>query len=98
MPAAWAIFGSRKQTKAERSPAVPVATARATVQDMPVSLTELGVAQAWRGVLIKSQVNRRLLDVPVRKGADVRKGQLLAQIDPSQYQSLMLQAQRRAEA
>ncbi len=91
--AAWAIFGSRKQTKAARSPAVPVATARATLQDMPVSLTELGAAQAWRGVLIKSQVNGRLLDVPVREGAEVRKGQLLAQIDPSQYQSLVLQAQ-----
>ena len=91
--AAWAIFGSRKQTKEARSPAVPVATARATVQDMPVSLTELGAAQAWRGVLIKSQVNGRLLDVPVREGAEVRKGQLLAQIDRSQYQSLVLQAQ-----
>ena len=72
---------------------VPVATARATLQDLPISITELGAAQAWRGVLIKSQVNGRLLDVPVTEGAYVRKGQLLAQIDPSQYQSLVLQAE-----
>ena len=91
--AAWAIFGPKKQAKAQRTPAVPVATARATVQDMPVTLSELGAAQAWRSVLIKSQVNGRLLDVPVREGAEVHKGQLLAQIDPSQYQSLVLQAQ-----
>ena len=47
-------------------------------------------AQAWRSVLIKSQVNGRLLDVPVREGAEVHEGQLLAQIDPSQHQRLVL--------
>jgi len=91
--AAWAIFGSKKKAKVERSPAVPVATARASVRDMPVSITELGAAQAWSSVLIKSQVNGRLLDVPVREVSFVRKGQLLAQIDPSQYESQVLQAQ-----
>ena len=91
--AAWALFGPKKKAKAERSPVVPVATARATLQDLPISITELGAAQAWRGVLIKSQVNGRLLDVPVGEGAFVRKGQLLAEIDPSQYQSLVLQAE-----
>jgi RND family efflux transporter MFP subunit len=91
--AAWAIFGSRKKAKVERSPVVPVATARASLQDLPLSITELGAAQAWRAVLIKSQVNGKLLDVPVREGADVRKGQVLALIDPAQYQSAVLQAE-----
>ena len=91
--AAWALFGPKKKAKVERSPVVPVATARATLEDLPISITELGAAQAWRGVLIKSQVNGRLLDVPVSEGAFVRKGQLLAQIDPSQYKSLEMQAE-----
>ena len=91
--AAWAILGPKKKAKAEHSPVVPVATARATVQDMPLTLTELGAAQAWAGVTIKSQVNGRLLAVPVAEGAFVRKGQVLAQIDPAQYQSLLLQAE-----
>ena len=93
MLAAWAIFGSKKKVKADRSPAVPVATARAAVQDMPLSITELGAAQAWSSVLIKSQVNGRLLTVPVQEGSFVRKGQVLAQIEPSQYESAVLQAE-----
>ena len=91
--AAWAIFGSKKQAKTNRTPPVPVATARATVQDAPISLTELGAAQAWRAVLVKSQVNGKLLDVPVREGSDVRRGQLLAQIDPAPFQAVLMQAQ-----
>jgi multidrug efflux system membrane fusion protein len=91
--AAWAILGPKKKAKAERAPVVPVATARATVQDMPLTISEIGAAQAWASVTIKSQVNGKLLAVPVREGSDVRKGQVLAQIDPSQYESAVLQAQ-----
>jgi multidrug efflux system membrane fusion protein len=91
--AAWAIFGSRKKAKVERSPVVPVATARAVLQDLPVSITELGAAQAWRSVLIKAQVNGKLLSVPVQEGSSVRAGQLLAQIDPAPFQAQLLQAQ-----
>ena len=91
--AAWAIFGSKKQAKTNRTPPAPVETARATVQDAPISLTELGAAQPWRAVLIKSQVNGKLLDVPVREGSDVRRGQLLAQIDPAPFQAVLMQAQ-----
>ncbi len=91
--AAWAIFGSKKKVKAERPAVVPVATARATLQDLPVSITELGAAQAWRAVLIKAQVNGKLLSVPVQEGSNVRAGQLLAQIDPAPFQAVLLQAQ-----
>jgi multidrug efflux system membrane fusion protein len=91
--AAWAILGPKKKAKAERSPAVPVATARVAIQDMPLTISELGAAQAWSAVTIKSQVNGKLLAVPVREGTDVRKGQLLAQIDPAQYESAVLQAE-----
>ena len=91
--AVWAIFGSKKKAKTERTPDVPVATARATVQDMPLSISELGAAQAWSGVTIKSQVNGRLIAVPVQEGSFVRKGQLLAPIEPAQYESQVLQAE-----
>jgi multidrug efflux system membrane fusion protein len=91
--AAWAIFGPKKKARAERTPAVPVATARVTVQDLPLTISELGAAQAWSAVTIKSQVNGRLLAVPVSEGAFVRKGQVLAEIDPSQYESQLLQAE-----
>jgi multidrug efflux system membrane fusion protein len=91
--AAVAIFGPKKQAKAARLPVVPVSTASASVQDMPISITELGAAQAWRAVTIKTQVNGKLLSVPVGEGVDVRAGQLLAQIDPAPYQAALLQAE-----
>jgi multidrug efflux system membrane fusion protein len=92
--AAWAIFGPKKQAHAERTAAaVPVSTARAAFQDLPIAISEIGAAQAWRSVLIKSQVNGKLLTVPVQEGSDVRAGQLLAQIDPAPYQAALLQAE-----
>jgi multidrug efflux system membrane fusion protein len=52
-------------------------------------------------VTIRAQVNGRLLSVPVQEGAQVKKGQLLAEIDPAPYKAALLQAQgaqRRDEA
>jgi multidrug efflux system membrane fusion protein len=72
---------------------VPVSTARAAFQDLPISISEIGAAQAWRSVTIKSQVNGKLLTVPVQEGSDVHAGQVLAQIDPAPYQAVLLQAE-----
>ena len=61
----------------------------------------LGAAQAWQGVIIRAQVNGRLLNVPVAEGAEVKKGQLLAEIDPAPYKAVLMQAegaQKRDEA
>lgn len=90
--AAWAILG-RKPPKARTTPPVPVSVARATLQDVPVSITALGAAQSWRGVTVRTQVNGKLLDVFFREGSDVRAGQVLAQIDPAPYRAALLQAQ-----
>ena len=90
--AAWAILG-KKPHKTQKTPAVPVSVAKAVVQDVPVSITELGAAQSWRSVTVRTQVNGKLLDVFFREGSDVRAGQVLAQIDPAPYRALLLQAQ-----
>ena len=91
--AAWAIFGAKKHPKTQKSAPVPVSTARAVVRDTPVSITELGAAQAWSSVVVKTQVNGKLLVVAFTEGSDVRAGQMLAQIDPAQYRAALLQAQ-----
>ena len=90
---AWAIFGAKKPAKPQKSAPVPVSTARAVIRDAPVSITQLGAAQAWRSVVVKTQVNGKLLTVAFREGSDVRAGQLLAQIDPAPYRAVLLQAQ-----
>lgn len=98
---AWLVWGNKKQARPNASPTVAVTTTKATSRDFPVVVTALGAAQAWQGVTIRAQVNGRLLSVPVQEGSKVKKGQLLAEIDPAPYKAALLQAQgaeRRDEA
>ncbi|WEK00023.1 MAG: efflux RND transporter periplasmic adaptor subunit [Candidatus Sphingomonas phytovorans] len=69
-----------------------MSVAVATVRDVPVSLTALGAAQAWKSALVRTQVNGKLLSASFVEGTDVQAGQLLAQIDPGPYQAALLQA------
>jgi multidrug efflux system membrane fusion protein len=88
----WVVF-HKKPAKPQRPPAVVVTVARATVQDVPVSITAIGAAQAWRSDIILAQVSGKLLSVPFREGADVKAGELLAQVDPAPYRAVLMQAQ-----
>jgi multidrug efflux system membrane fusion protein len=98
---AWLVYGNKKPARTNAAPVVAVTTTKAAVRDFPVVVTALGAAQAWQGVTIRAQVNGRLLTVPVAEGAQVKKGQLLAEIDPAPYRAALMQAQgaeRRDEA
>jgi multidrug efflux system membrane fusion protein len=90
---AWLTLGGKKTTKAPPQPVVAVTTAKASVRDFPVVVTALGSAQAWQGVLIRAQVNGRLLSIPVAEGSEVKAGQVVAEIDPSFYRTTLMQAQ-----
>ncbi len=97
---AWVIFHHKPAAK-PAPPPVPVSLAKAQVQDIPLSITALGAAQAWRSDTIFSQVSGKLLSVNFVEGADVRAGQLLAQVDPAPFRAALEQAQgalRRDEA
>ncbi|HWJ68768.1 MAG TPA: efflux RND transporter periplasmic adaptor subunit [Sphingobium sp.] len=89
---AWAIFHPKAPPPAAPPP-VPVAVATARAQDVPVTITALGAAQAWNSVLVRTQVGGKLLSVPFVEGTDVQAGQLLARIDPAPYAAALLQAQ-----
>ncbi|MEO7169979.1 MAG: efflux RND transporter periplasmic adaptor subunit [Sphingomonas sp.] len=88
---AWAILHKKPAGPPKVHP-VPVSVAVATVRDVPVSLTALGAAQAWKSALVRTQVNGKLLSASFVEGTDVQAGQLLAQIDPGPYQAALLQA------
>jgi len=97
----WLVYGNKKQSRSNPSPAIAVTTTQASLRDFPIVVTALGAAQAWQGVTIHAQVNGRLLSVPVKEGSEVKKGQLLAEIDPAPYKAVLLQtqgAERRDEA
>jgi multidrug efflux system membrane fusion protein len=98
---AWKIHGNlsgpassrqgRRSGSGDR--AVPVTTAQVQQKTMPIYLTALGTVTAYYSVTIKTRVDGQLTAVNVREGQHVRKGQLLAQIDPSPYAAALAQAQ-----
>ncbi|HKU22726.1 MAG TPA: MdtA/MuxA family multidrug efflux RND transporter periplasmic adaptor subunit [Terriglobales bacterium] len=72
---------------------VPVSVATVERRDLPVYLTGLGSVTAFNTVAVKSRVDGQLVQVAFREGQEVRKGDLLAVIDPRPYQVALDQAQ-----
>ena len=71
---------------------VPVTTAAAVRQDLPVYLTGIGNVQALNSVLVRSRVDGTLDSVNFTEGHEVKKGDLLAIVDPRPYQAALDQA------
>ena len=79
--------------RANTAQAVPVSVSTAERRDMPYYLTGLGSVSAFYTVNIKSRVDGELVQVNFKEGQFVRKGDLLAVIDPRPYQVALDQAQ-----
>src|SRR3984957_6050409 len=79
------------EVKAAAAP-IPVTVAIATRQDLPIYLSGLGVVQASFTVRNPSQVDGKLEQVLFTEGEHVRKGDVLAKIDPRLYQAAFDQA------
>lgn len=73
-------------------PSVPVSIAVATRQNVSVHLTGLGVVQASLTVGIRPQVDGILQDVLFTEGQDVKRGDVLAMIDPRLFKAALDQA------
>ena len=74
------------QVKHAATPPQPVAVTAVGRGDVPVILTELGTVTPLATVTVQSQVSGYMLQVNFAEGQDVKKGQLLALIDPRPYQ------------
>src|SRR5207244_3979816 len=79
--------------RANAPQSVPVTVSLAQQQDLPIYLTGLGSATAFYTVGVKSRVDGQLIDVKFHEGEFVKKGDLLAVIDPRPYQVQLDQAQ-----
>jgi multidrug efflux system membrane fusion protein len=71
---------------------VPVDTATAMRQDVPVTLTGLGTVQALNTVTVTARVDGQIQKIAFNEGQDVKTGDLLAQIDPRPFQAALDQA------
>ncbi len=73
--------------------AVPVTEAVVKKQDVPIYLNGLGAVQAFNTVTVKARVDGQLDRLGYTEGQDVKKGDLIAQIDPRPFQAQLAQAQ-----
>ncbi len=71
---------------------VPVSVAVAGRQDVPVYVTGLGTVQASFTIAIHSQVDGIMREVLFTEGQHVKKGDVLAQIEPRPFQAVLDQA------
>lgn len=90
-----ALYSRRDQARAPAAiPTSPVPVIAATVQqhDFPIVLTGLGTVTALNTATIRSQITGLLINVDFQEGQFVKKGDLLAKIDPRTYQAQLDQA------
>jgi membrane fusion protein, multidrug efflux system len=73
--------------------AVPVVTARAARQDVPIYMSGIGAIKALNTISITPQVNGAITQVAFTEGQMVKRGDLLVQIDPRPYQNALDQTQ-----
>ena len=72
---------------------VPVVTAQVQQHDEPIVLRGIGTVEALNTASIQSQVTGVLEEVDFTEGQAVKKGDILAKIDPSLYEAALAQAQ-----
>ncbi len=82
-------------SKGKRPPeaAVGVVTVLAKAQDVPIFRSGIGTVAPNYSVTVKARVDGQLDKVGFTEGQDVKKGQMLAQLDPRTLQAQLLQAQ-----
>ena len=76
-----------------RSAASTVGIAAATTADVPVMLDAIGTVVPAGLVTVRPQVSGVISEIYFTEGQMVRKGQVLAQIDPRPFQAALTQAQ-----
>jgi membrane fusion protein, multidrug efflux system len=72
---------------------IPVIVAPASRRDVPIYLEGLGNVAAFQSVTVRTQVDGRLVSVQFQEGQLVKRGQVLAQIDPRPFDAQLHQAE-----
>lgn len=90
--AAWHFTRPAPQT-AQPATLVPVSVATSQQENLPVYLTAIGNVRALNSIDIHPQVGGVLLDVSVKEGDMVLKGQVLAVVDPRPFKAALDKAQ-----
>ncbi|MBS0204497.1 MAG: MdtA/MuxA family multidrug efflux RND transporter periplasmic adaptor subunit [Planctomycetes bacterium] len=87
------ILGKSKPPVPKKNRVVPVSTAIVRQRDMPQYLNGLGTVTAFRTVTIRSRVEGEVRKIAFTEGQMVNEGDLLAEIDPRQFEVQLAQAE-----
>src|SRR3954447_22018963 len=84
----------QRQAAGRARPDLPGAVLAATprIQDVPVYLDAVGAVRALNTVTVRSQVDGKLIAVNFTEGQDVKKGDVLGEIDPVLFKAQYDQA------
>src|SRR5579864_8523908 len=85
---------SKRNVQAASAPPAPLVTVvKATSQDVPNYLDEIGRNAAFESVTVTPQVGGRIVERHFQDGENLKKGQLLFVIDPRPYKAQLDSAQ-----
>jgi len=85
--------GTTPATPSAAAPAaVPVVAGTVKSGEVPIYLSGIGNVAAYNTVVIRSQIQGQLTQIPFTEGQTVHPGDLLGQIDPRPYQAQLDQA------
>ena len=91
---AWTSLQQKQAAKNGTRPDLPVPVLAATprIEDVPVYIDGVGAVRALNTVTVRAQVDGKLIAVNFTEGQDVRKGDVLGEIDPVIYKAQYDQA------
>ena len=95
------LAGGCRQQKAEGSskaaagmaPVVPVSTASVVQETVPIEIHAVGRVEPSAVIQVRSLISGQIMRVAFAEGGDVKKDELLFEIDPRPYQEALRQAQ-----
>jgi multidrug efflux system membrane fusion protein len=76
---------------------IPVTVGTAARQDVPLEVRAIGHVEPYSMVALKARVGGEVTSVGFKDGQNVRKGDVLFQIDPRPYQATLAQARAQLE-
>jgi multidrug efflux system membrane fusion protein len=91
LPSVQKHFTGRRAKMPSNGP-IPVTAMAARIDDVPIYLEGVGTAKARKTVTVRPQVDGRILSINFKEGQDVKRGDLLARIDPATYQAQLDQS------
>jgi multidrug efflux system membrane fusion protein len=90
----WTKQASAPQSAGNGRNAAPMSIVPETVGkgDVGINIDALGTVTSLATVTIKSQISGYLMKIDFKEGDDVKKGDLIAEIDPRPYEATLAQA------